>query len=317
MEAVARTRWDTSGRVGDSCPRRRLARVPSSTRLPYRLGGPVLIIASSASLQTSAALATSIFAVYGPAGTGALRFAFAAPVLLVVARPTPRGRSPRFWVSAVTFGVTLAAMNFVLYEAIARVSLGTVVTLQFLGPLTLALLGVRRRLDALWVAAAAGGVLSLTGGPSGGATTGVALALAAAALTALSLLMAHRLATESSGLDGLALAVSIAACITLPLAIPAALATSGPRDLALVAAVAALGIGLPYILEYVAIRAVSVKTFSVLLSLDPAIALLAGALWLGQTLAPSEILGVGLVVVASAGVMGTQRAIEHARRSDH
>jgi inner membrane transporter RhtA len=267
----------------------------------------VLVIASSASLQTAAALATSVFAVYGPAGTGALRFAFAAPVLLLLARPTLRGRSPRFWVGAVTFGATLAAMNFVLYEAIARVSLGTVVALQFLGPLTLALLAVRRRLDALWVAAAAGGVLSLTGGPSG-ATTGVALAVVAAALTALSLLMAHRLATESSGLDGLALAVSIAACITLPLAIPAALATRGPRDLALVAAVAALGIGLPYILEYVAIKAVSVKTFSVLLSLDPAIALLAGALWLGQRPAPSELLGVGLVIMASTGVMATQQA---------
>ncbi|MDX6688227.1 MAG: inner rane transporter RhtA [Baekduia sp.] len=308
MEAVARTQWDTRGRLGDRRRRFRLARAQSSTRLAYRFGGPVLIIASSASLQTSAALATSIFAVYGPAGTGALRFAFAAPVLLLLARPTLRGRSPRFWVSAVIFGAALAAMNFVLYEAIARVSLGTVVTLQFLGPLTLGLLAVRRRLDALWVAAAAGGVLSLTGGPSGAATTGVALALVAAALTALSLLMAHRLASESSGLDGLALAVGIAACITLPLAIPAALATRGPRDLALVAAVAALGIGLPYILEYVAIKAVSVKTFSVLLSLDPAIALLAGALLLGQTLAPAEMLGVGLVIVASAGVMATQRA---------
>lgn len=268
----------------------------------------MLIVASSASLQTSAALATSIFAVYGPAGTGALRFAFAAPFLLLLARPAFRGRSPRFWASAVTFGATLAAMNFVLYEAIARISLGTVVTLQFLGPLTLGLLGVRRRLDALWVAAAAGGVLLLTGGPSGGATTGVALALVAAALTALSVLMAYRLTTESSGLDGLALAVGFAACITLPLAIPAALATRGPRDLALVAAIAALGIAIPYTLEYVAIRAVSAKAFSVLLSLDPAIAVLAGALWLGQALAASEMLGVGLVVVASAGVMATQRA---------
>ena len=117
---------------------------------------------------------------------------------------------------------------------------------------------------------------------------------------------ARRLATESSGLDGLALAIAIAACTTLPLAIPAAVATRGPRDLALVAAVAGLGVAVPYVLEYVAIRAVPVKTFSVLLSLDPAVALLAGALWLGQTLAPAELLGVGLVVAASAGVMATR-----------
>ena len=222
MEAVVRIQWGARGSFGRRRPR-------ASGSLSYRAGGPLLIVASSASLQTSAALATTVFAVYGPAGTGALRFAFAGPVLLLLARPTLRGRSRRFWLSAATFAATLVALNFVLYEAIARVSLGTVVTVQFLGPLTLALAGIRRRLDALWIAAAAGGVLSLTGGPDGGATTGVALALGAAALTALSLLMARRLATESSGLDGLALAVGMAACLTLPLAIPAATARDGAR----------------------------------------------------------------------------------------
>jgi inner membrane transporter RhtA len=305
MEAIARAHWDACGAFRPRGPRRRPAPEPGATRVA-RFGGPGLVVGSSASLQTSAALATTVFAVYGPAGTGALRFAFAAPVLLLVARPSLRGRSAKFWASALVFGATLVALNFVLYEAIARVSLGTVVTLQFLGPLTLALVGIRRRLDALWSAAAAGGVLALTGGPNGGATTGIALALAAAALTALSLVMARRLATESAGLDGLALAIGIAACITLPLAIPAAIATRGPGDLALVAAVAGLGIALPYVLEYIAIRAVPVKTFSVLLSLDPAIALLAGALWLGQSLAAPEVLGVGLVVVASAGVVATR-----------
>ena len=98
----------------------------------------------------------------------------------------------------------------------------------------------------------------------------------------------------------------MAACITLPVAIPAALATQSPHDLALIAAVAVLSIAVPYVLEYVALRAVAVKTFSVLLSLDPAVALFAGALWLGQTLSASQLLGVGLVVVASAGVMGTR-----------
>jgi inner membrane transporter RhtA len=307
MQAVAGARWDIRGPSWGRRPRSRVAQVPGSAGVAHRLGGPLLIVASSASLQSSAALATTVFAVYGPAGTGALRFAFAAPLLLVLVRPALRGRSRRFWLSAATFAATLVALNFVLYEAIARISLGTVVTLQFLGPLAHALLGIRRRLDAVWIAAAAGGVLSLTGGPSGGATAGIVLALGAAALTVVSLVMARRLATESAGLDGLALTVAIAACMTLPLAIPAAIATRGPRDLMLVAAVAALGVALPYALEYVAIRLVFVRTFSILLSLDPAIALLAGALWLGQTLAASEVLGVGLVVVASAGVVATRR----------
>jgi inner membrane transporter RhtA len=182
MEAVARIQW--GGRRWF---------VPRGPRVPRtvtsRFGGPGLVLASSASLQTSAALATTAFAVYGPAGTGALRFAFAAPVLLLLARPRVRGRSPRFWLSASIFAITLVALNVVLYEAIARVSLGTVVSLQFLGPLALALVGVRRRLDALWIAAATAGVLSLTGGPGRGPALGVGLALVAGALTVLSLIL--------------------------------------------------------------------------------------------------------------------------------
>jgi inner membrane transporter RhtA len=134
----------------------------------------------------------------------------------------------------------------------------------------------------------------------------VALALVAAALTMLSLVMGRRLATESAGLDGLALAVAIAACLTLPLSLAAVGSTSGAHDLVVIAAVAGLGVAVPYTLEYVALRFVPVKTFGILLSLDPAVALIAGALWLGQTLAASEVLGVGLVVVASAGVVATR-----------
>jgi inner membrane transporter RhtA len=300
MEAVARVQWGTRRWFEPRWPR------SASTTRASRFGGPGLVVASSASLQTSAALATTAFAVYGPAGTGALRFAFAAPVLLLVARPRLRGRSPRFWLSAAIFGATLVGLNVVLYEAIARVSLGTVVSLQFLGPLALALAGVRRRLDGLWIAAAAAGVLVLTGGPGGGASLGVALALVAAALTMLSLVMGRRLATESAGLDGLALAVAIAACLTLPLSLASVGSTSSAHDLVVIAAVAGLGVAVPYTLEYVALRFVPVKTFGVLLSLDPAVALLAGALWLGQALAASEALGVGLVVVASAGVVATR-----------
>src|SRR4051812_16794313 len=158
MEAVARIQWGARGQFVPRRPR-------GGARVASRFGGPGLVVASSASLQTSAALATTAFATYGPAGTGALRFAFAAPILLLLARPAVRGRAPRFWLSATAFGATLVALNVVLYEAIARVSLGTVVSVQFLGPLALALAGVRRRLDALWIAAAAGGVVSLTGGP--------------------------------------------------------------------------------------------------------------------------------------------------------
>jgi inner membrane transporter RhtA len=303
MEAVARAEsfvWRPFRRTGGRGPS------PGSTSLPRRLGGPLCVVSSSASLQTAAALATTVFAVYGPAGTGAMRFAVAAAVLLAVSRPRLRGRSRRFWVSVAQFGAILAALNFSLYEAIARVPLSTAVTLQFLGPLALALLGIHRRLDLVWVLSASAGVVLLTGGPAGGSDAGIALALLAAAITAASLLMARRVASESSGLDGLALAITAAAVLTLPVGIPASLTTQAPSDLAIVSAVGVLGIAVPYALEYAAIRLVSVKAFSVLLSLDPAIAALAGLLWLGQHLAAAELLGIGLVVAASAGVMGSR-----------
>jgi inner membrane transporter RhtA len=279
---------------------------PNSAPLGRRLGGPLCVVGSSASLQTAAALATTVFAVYGPAGTGAMRFAVAAAVLLAVSRPRLRGRSRRFWLSVAQFGAILAALNFSLYEAIARVPLSTAVTLQFLGPLALALLGIHRRLDLLCVLAASAGVVLLTGGPAGGSDAGIAFALLAAAITAASVLMARRVATDSSGLDGLALAVAAAAVLTLPVGIPAALDTHAPSDLAIVSAVGVLGIAVPYALEYAAIRLVSVKAFSVLLSLDPAIAGLAGLILLNQRLAAAELLGLGLVVAASAGVMSTR-----------
>jgi inner membrane transporter RhtA len=303
VEAVARADWTPSR------PVRRVGRRDAhrgSAALPRRLGGPLCVVTSSASLQTAAALATTVFAVYGPAGTGALRFAVAAAVLLAVSRPRLRGRSRRFWRDVAAFGAVLAALNFSLYEAIARVPLSTAVTLQFLGPLALALLGVHRRLDVVWVLAASAGVVLLTGGPAGGSDAGIAFALLAAAITAASVLMARRVASESRGLDGLALAIAAAAVLTLPVGIPAAFNTREASDLAIVGAVGVLGIALPYALEYAAIRLVSVKAFSVLLSLDPAIAALAGLAWLGQTLAPAELLGIGLVVAASAGVMGSR-----------
>jgi inner membrane transporter RhtA len=305
MEHVAPARWARA-----PSPRPHTSSTPpeDGPRAASNLGGPLLVLASSASLQSSAALATTVFAAFGPVGTGALRFAFASPVLLLVSRPAMRGRTRDFWLSAVALGVTLPGLTITLYEAISRLPLGTVVTLQFLGPLALALAGVRRRLDLAWAAAAGAGVGLITGGPGGSSTAGVLLALGAAALTMATVTLSRRLATVSSGLDGIAVAVTVGAVVALPLAVPAALDARAPHELALVAAVATLGLAVPYALEYLAIRAVSVRTFSVLLSLDPAIAALAGVLWLGQRLGALEVIGIGLVVLASGGAMATRRS---------
>jgi inner membrane transporter RhtA len=287
---------------------------PPGRRSPRRAGdivagfapplvGPAFVVASCASLQAAAALATTVFAAFGPAGTGALRFAAAAVVLLALARPRLRGRPARSWSTIAAFGAAMAALNFCLYEAIARIPLGTAVTLQFLGPLAVALLGGRRKLDVAFAVAAGAGVALLTGSLSGASLAGAALALGAAAITAGSLLLATRVADESAGLDGLALAVGVAAILTLPVSVPAALGAPRLGDLRIAAAVGVLGIAVPYALELSALRRLPVRTLGVLLSLDPAVAGLAGLLLLGQQLSLAELLGIALVIAASCGAV--------------
>jgi inner membrane transporter RhtA len=287
-------------------PQRRAA--GAVTGFTPRLVGPSFIVASCASLQIAAALATTVFATFGPAGTGALRFLAAALVLLTLVRPSLRGRTTKSWLTITALGATSAATNFFIYEAIARIPLGMAVTLVFLGPLALALLGTRRRLDVAWAFAAVVGVVLLAGGPSAASLSGVAFALGAAVSVAASILIARQVGDQTEGLDGVALSITVAALLTLPVGLPAALGTPNLYDLAIVSAVGVLGIAVPYALEFNALRRVGVKTYSILLSLDPAIAGLAGLLLLGQQLNPAELLGIGLVMAASAGTVASHPA---------
>jgi inner membrane transporter RhtA len=301
---------DRAGSVALGLPPTRPPRQPRPTRAAVafvpRLVGPAYIVASCASLQAAAALATTVFAAFGPAGTGALRFLVAAVLLLLAARPRLRGRPTRSWLTIAALGAAMVAVNFCLYEAIARIPLGAAVTLLFLGPLALALLASRRRLDFAWIAAATAGVVLLTGGPAGASFAGVAFALGAAVSSAGAIVLGARLGRQTTRLDGLALSVCAAALLSLPVSLPAAVAAPEASDLAVVAAVGVLGIGLPYALEFNALRRVGIKSYSVLLSLDPAIAGLAGLLLLGQHLALPEIVGIGLVMAASAGAVLTR-----------
>jgi inner membrane transporter RhtA len=253
-------------------------------------------------LQTAAAIATTAFAAFGPAGTGALRFLAGAVVLLACVRPRVRGRRTSFWLMTAALGAATAATNLFLYEAIARIALGTAGTLVFLGPLTLALLRTRHRHDLAWAAAAALGVVLLTGSPATASVPGIAFALGAAASVAASILIARRLGERSDGLDGLSLSIAVAALLTLPIGLSAALDAPDLSVLATVAVVGVLGIAIPYALEFKALRRVGVRTYSILLSLDPAVAGLAGLLLLGQRLETAEMFGIALVIVASVGV---------------
>ncbi|MGH2984788.1 MAG: EamA family transporter [Solirubrobacterales bacterium] len=265
---------------------------------------PVLVVGAVLSVQLGAAAATTLFDEVGPTGTVFYRLLFAALVLVAVWRPSVRGADPRALVLAAAFGVTLAAMNLCFYEALDRIPLGITVTLEFVGPLMVALLGSRRALDLAWVALAAAGIVLLTGPEGSAEAAGVALALAAGGFWAVYILLSARIGRAFSGGDGLALAMMVSAALMVGPGI-----ASGGADLldarviAIGAAVALLSSAIPYSLELEALRRLRVGAFGVLMSLEPAIAALVGLVALQQDLAAAEVAGILFVVAASAGVL--------------
>jgi inner membrane transporter RhtA len=245
-----------------------------------------------------------------------LRSLFAAVALLALARFGPLGRGS--WRirrdelrDVVGFGVVLAAMNVCFYAAIDRLPLGVAVTLEFVGPLGVAILGSRRRLDLVWGLMAAIGVVLLSEGTEGGSidAAGVVLALAAGAFWGLYILLSARVGGHGPGLAGLAIAVSISAVLVLPYGVAA-----GGSEL-LVPAVLAVGVGvallssaIPYVFELEALRRLPNAVFGVLMSLEPAVAALIGFVALSQDLSALQVLAVALVVAASVGALRSTSA---------
>ncbi|MFE9030506.1 DMT family transporter [Streptomyces iakyrus] len=278
---------------------------------PGRLGslGPVgLVLAGGISVQFGGALAVTLMPRAGALGVVALRLLVAAVVLLLVCRPRLRGHSRTDWGTVVVFGITMAAMNGLFYQAVARIPLGPAVTLEVLGPLALSVFASRRAINVVWAALALGGVFLLGGGGfSGLDPTGVAFALGAGAMWAAYIVFSARTGRRFPQADGLALAMAVGAVLFLPLGI----AESGtklldPVTLGLGAAVALLSSVLPYTLELLALRRLPASTFAILMSLEPAIAATAGFLILDQALSAAEAAAIALVVAASMGAVRTQ-----------
>jgi inner membrane transporter RhtA len=232
-----------------------------------------------------------------------LRIVFAALLLVLLWRPSLRGHERGDLWLAGAFGLTLAAMNLSFYEAIDHIPLGAAVTCEFVGPLAVAVAGSRRTLDLLWVVLAAAGILLLAApGGSGLNATGVILALVAGACWAVYILLSARVGRVFPGGHGLALAMAVAGLLVLPVGI----ADGGgdllqPGILAAGFAVAVLSSLIPYSLELEALRRLPAHVFGVLMSLEPAVAAIAGLILLGQVLEANEWAGMALVIVASAG----------------
>jgi inner membrane transporter RhtA len=268
--------------------------------------GVALVVAAVTSLQFGAGFAVTLFDELGPGGAAFIRLAVAAVVLLAIWRPDVRGHPLADLRVAATFGIVLGVMNWAIYSAMDRIPLGIAVTIEFAGPLAVAVAASRRALDVLWVALAAAGILLLAD-PGGGAlnTGGVLFALLAAAMWSAYILLSVRTGRLFPGGSGLALAMTAGAVVIAPLGIADGGGSLLHLDLlAAGAAVALASSVVPYSLELEALRRLPARVFGVLMSLEPAVAALAGLVVLGQDLALREWLAIGLVIVASAGASG-------------
>ena len=271
---------------------------PTSPRV-----GPVwLVLIGIVSVQVGAAVAKGLFDEITPTSMIWLRHVTSALVLAAVARPQVRGRSRQDWLTVLGFGVSLGVMNWAIYQSFARIPLGIAVTIEFIGPLVLAVAGSRRARDLLWVLLAAVGVGLLGFERAGLDPVGIAFALLAGAAWAAYILLSASTGRRWPGLDGLAVASVVAtALFTVPAVLSGGTTLLEPRVLAVGALVGLLSSVIPYSCELVALRSLRPAVFGILMSLEPAAAALAAIVVLGELLAPLQWAAIACVVVASVG----------------
>ncbi|MFE3329110.1 DMT family transporter [Streptomyces sp. NPDC059176] len=272
------------------------------------LGPVALVVAGGLSVQFGAAVAVLLMPRAGALGVVTLRLILAALVLLLMCRPKFRGYSRTDWGTVVAFGVAMAAMNMLFYQAVDRIPLGAAVTFEVLGPLALSVVASRRLVNLVWAGLALGGVALLSGGGFDRLDpVGTSFALGAGAMWAAYIVFSARTGRRFPQADGLALAMAVGAVISLPFGITEA---GGrllvPSTIGLGLAVAVMSSVLPYTLELLALRRLPAPTFAVLMSLEPAIAATAGFLVLHQALSAADALAIALVVAASMGAVRTR-----------
>jgi inner membrane transporter RhtA len=271
------------------------------TRLMGGIPPTALVLLGIVSVQVGAAVAKQLFTVAGAAGTVTLRLVVAAIVLVAIWRPSLR-IDRHTLVVVLSYGVVLGVMNLCFYAALERIPLGAAVTIEFLGPLAVAVAGSRRWLDGVWVLLAGAGVVLLTRVQGGLLWTGVLFALAAGACWAAYILLAAKLGSKSNDGKGLALAMVVGSLVALPFGVTSAgTAMLDPVVLAAAFAVALMSSVIPYSLELEALRRMPPRVFGILMSMEPAVAALAGLVLLGEQLKPAQWVAVCCVVIASVG----------------
>ncbi|WP_413990187.1 EamA family transporter [Labrys okinawensis] len=277
----------------------------------------VMALVAIASKQLGAALSRPVMDSYGALATTSERIGWAALILSIIARPKVHTYSKTQWIAALLLGATIGTMMLTVYAAIARVPLGLVVAIDFLGPLSVAAFGLRRSWRLTWPVIALAGVLLLVRTSQGWSADplGIALAFLGAICWALFIILMKRIGSVFQGLEGLAISFITAAFITIPIGLVESGLPPAGDLLSKAAGLAILTPLLPYAMEVVVLRRLPSATFGILASLEPAVAALAGFVILQQALSMQQTLGIACVVIASIGAV-TYAVPDAAKRTD-
>ena len=277
-----------------------------------RVSPLLLVLATVVSVQFGAALAVTLFDRVGAVGSTFLRLALASLILIAVSRPKIRGWTGAQYRLALAFGISLGVTNMLFYAALGRLPVAVTVTIQFLGPISVAAAYSRRWVGGLWVLLAAAGIVLMTAPWSQTGSldlVGVALALMAAAGWASYILLAARAGKLFSGRDVLTIAMVVAtAAAAVPGILDGGRMLLDPSVLVVGVVVAILSMVIPFTFEFEALRRMPTRVFGVLMSLEPAVAVVAGIVVLNQRLTLRELIAIALVVIASIGVTRTAPA---------
>ncbi|HEX8698682.1 MAG TPA: DMT family transporter [Myxococcaceae bacterium] len=282
-------------------------------RAPRTLPPIPAVLLSVVSVQGGAAFAKELFPALGAAGTAGIRIGLSALMLFVAFRPPLTRLTRAQWGAVIPYGVVLGAMNLSFYMALERIPLGLAVTLEFAGPLSVAVFGSRRPSDFLWVVLAAVGIALIVPWRTGDSALdllGVLLALLAGGFWAAYIVLGGRVSKVLPGGQSVATGMLFGALAVLPFSFTEGLAARlTPAVFAAGLAVALLSSAVPYTLEMRALRVLSSRTFGILMSLEPAVAALAGLVFLREQLTWMQWLALVFVSAASAGAALTARRV--------
>ncbi|NDL57769.1 EamA family transporter [Phytoactinopolyspora mesophila] len=275
------------------------------------LPAPALVLGGIVSVQLGAGIAKGLFDQMPPSAVVFMRLLTSTVILGILARKLIRTWLPRIdragTMVLVGFGLSLATMNFAIYQSFSRIPLGIAVTIEFLGPLGVSVAFSRRRIDVAWVALAALGVLLLTRGSADDLDpVGVIFALVAAAGWAAYILLSVETGRRFEGSSGLAVASTVGMVVVAPIGLVEGGAQMWqPHLVAVAVAVGLLSSAIPYTLELEALRRIPAKTFGILMSLEPVVAAMVGLILLGEILQLREWAAIGCVVLACIGAVRT------------